>query len=233
VRAPPPKPPARPPDAPPPSWATDPDGLLASAPGSVKAALTGGIATGKSMVAELLAAFGAGRVDFDELCRRAVAKDSEGLAEVAALLGGGVLTPDGQLDRPKVARLVFKDPEARKALEGVIHPLAWRLMLSELAKLPTAPLVVVETPLLYEAALDSLFKPVLLCFARPETQKARLRARDRLGWLAARRRLAAQTPIMEKLRRADIVIDNDGPPARLVRRVKGVWDLLTGPDYRP
>jgi dephospho-CoA kinase len=206
---------------------------LASRPGSVKASLTGGVASGKSVLAELLAAFGAERLDFDDLCRRVVAKGAPGLVEVERLFGPKIMTPDGEMDRGKVAKIVFKDKEARKALEAIIHPAAWDLMMLDLKALAQRPLVVVEVPLLFEAALDSLFSPVILSFVKERTQKARLRARDGLSRWEAARRLAAQIPMAEKIRRADIVIDNDGSLTKTIRQAKSLWDFLAGPDFKP
>ncbi|MDR2456227.1 MAG: dephospho-CoA kinase [Deltaproteobacteria bacterium] len=221
----------RAPDPPPPPWATDPEGLLRSRPGAVKAALTGGIATGKSLASEIFAVFGAERIDFDDLCRRAVAKGSPGLDEVASLFGPKVIAPDGQMDRAKVAKIVFKDKVAREALEAVIHPAAWSLMLGDLKALPPSPLVVIEVPLLFEANLAPLFNPVIFCFAKIETQLARLKSRDKMGRWAAKRRLKAQMPMAEKLRRADMIIDNDGPVAKTLWQVKDLWRRLTSPDF--
>jgi dephospho-CoA kinase len=224
---------ARPKDPPPPPWATDPQGLLQSAPGSVKAALTGGIASGKSAAAELLAAFGAARLDFDELCRLAVAPGAEALETARAMFGPKAVTAEGTLNRPLVAKRIFKDRAVRLEWEASVHPAAWRLMLGRLPALAGAPLVVIEVPLLFEAALAPLFNPILLSFARPETQLARLRARDGLGRWAARRRLAAQAPIMDKLRRADLILDNDGPLARLIRSCRAAYDALASPEWTP
>jgi dephospho-CoA kinase len=221
----------RPPDPPPPDWAADPEGLLRTRPGSVKAALTGGIASGKSVVSELLAALGANRCGFDELCRRVVAKGTEGLAEVAKLFGPKSLTAEGELDRALMAKLVFKDAGARQALEAVIHPAAWKTMLECLAEdaasvAQPGPLTVIEVPLLYEASLASLFKPVILSFCHPQTQLKRLKERDRLNRWAARRRLAAQIPILDKIRRADVIIDNDGSLVDVIRQCRAHYPRL-------
>ncbi|MDR1656409.1 MAG: dephospho-CoA kinase [Deltaproteobacteria bacterium] len=217
---------ARQPNAPPPPWAVDPDGLLKTRPGSIKAALTGGIASGKSSVAELFVAFGAGRVDFDALSKKILAPDSPYLAAAAALFGPKAIK-DGSLDRRYVGKKVFKDPKLRKALEDIVHPAVWSLMLDELKSAESRGLTIIEVPLLYEAALDSLFEPVIVCFAKPETQLKRLRERNpELGRFEARRRLKAQIPIFEKIRRANIVINNDDDLPRLIASTRQAWEYL-------
>ncbi|MDR1545757.1 MAG: dephospho-CoA kinase [Deltaproteobacteria bacterium] len=220
----------RPSPPPPPAWAVDPDGRLKTAPGSVKLALTGGVASGKSTVAELLVAFGAARIDFDELSRQALAPGTEGRRAAVELFGPKIEKPDGALDRRTMARIIFKKAETRKALEAIVHPAAWRLMLEALPKPGGGPpLTVIEVPLLYEAALDSLFAPTALTYASPDAQLKRLRDRNQaLGGREAKRMLAAQLPMSEKLRRADYVVDNDGSLTHLIRRVRELRDRLVG-----
>jgi dephospho-CoA kinase len=126
----------RAPAPPPPSWAKDPDGLLKSVKGSVKVGLTGGVASGKSTLDELLIAFGAKLIDYDILSREALQKDSEGYKDAVKLFGPKVVLKDGgELDRPLVAKLIYKDPKLKKALENIVHPYTWKRMLEELRKL--------------------------------------------------------------------------------------------------
>ncbi|MDR2300966.1 MAG: dephospho-CoA kinase [Deltaproteobacteria bacterium] len=217
----------RPEDPKVPPWASDPEGLLKSRPGSIKIALTGGLATGKSTVAALFEVFGASRLDFDRYARQAVAPDSPGLSEVVKLFGPGCLLPGGEMNRTFVGKKVFKDPVLRKGLEDIIHPETWKLMLQNLKSPNLKPVTVIEIPLLFEAGLETLFDHVLLSFAAPETQLRRLLFRDpKLGKSLAKKMIAAQTPILEKLRRAKSVVNNDGPLARTIYQTKDLWDAL-------
>jgi dephospho-CoA kinase len=194
----------------------------------VKVALTGGIASGKSTVAALLAAFGAVSIDFDVLARKAVEPGAKGFEEVCELFQNKVLRPDGSLDRALIAQKVFKDSGLRLALEAIIHPIAWRLMLQELQDFGDEPLVVIEVPLLFEAALAGLFYPVALSYTSPETQLKRLLYRNPdLGSRKAKKILKAQWPMGEKLRRSNLIINNEDSLADLIRRTKEIWNQLT------
>ncbi|MDR3154758.1 MAG: dephospho-CoA kinase [Deltaproteobacteria bacterium] len=228
---PPPRPEKRPPEPPPPPWASDPDGLLKSRPGSVRLALTGGVASGKSTVAELFRAFGAEVIDFDLLAREALAPGGECLPAAAALFGPRSVLKDGTLDRAWVARRIFKDDKLREALEAEVHPYTWRRMLSELSSLREAPVIVVDVPLLFEARLNTLFRPTVLCFASAATQLRRLRERNPdLSGREAKRVIRSQLPPAEKLRLADCVVSNDGPLRETIRQAKALWDRLSSPD---
>ncbi|MFN2451172.1 MAG: dephospho-CoA kinase [Candidatus Dormibacteria bacterium] len=174
--------------------------------------LTGGIASGKSTVAAMLAEHGAVVVDADRLAREVVAPGQPALAEVVATFGGQVLQPDGALDRTALGRLVFADDAARRRLEAITHPPVRTLMAQRVAEAVTcsgAPLVVADIPLLFEGGRGHEFSGVLLVAATEATQLRRLQERDGLDDAAARQRLAAQLPMEEKRRRATWVIDND------------------------
>jgi dephospho-CoA kinase len=167
---PPPKPEKRPPEPPPPSWATDPEGLLECRPGSVRLALTGGIASGKSTVSELLKAFGGAVIDFDLLAREALAPDGACFDYAKELFGPKSLSKDGTLDRAFIAKRIFKDRDLKDALESRIHPYTWERMLSDLKALKDTHVVAADIPLLFEARLHTLFRLTCLCFASPPTQ---------------------------------------------------------------
>ncbi|MDR0354560.1 MAG: dephospho-CoA kinase [Deltaproteobacteria bacterium] len=220
---------ARKADLPPPDWAKDSADLLRSVPGSVKAALTGGLASGKSTVAALFEAFGASLMDFDVFSRWLTRPDGECFEPVRQMFGPKVLQKDGQLDRAYIAEKVFKDSSLRLALEDVIHPAAWRMMLDELTRLGAEPLIVIEVPLLFEAGLDSLFDRVILAYASDETQLKRFMARNpKQRKSQAKRRLASQMPMAEKIRRAQMIVDNNGSMATVIRQTKELWNVLTG-----
>lgn len=177
----------------------------------VRAALTGGIATGKSYCLGRFAALGVPVIDADQLARIAVAPGSPGLAAVAARFGPSVLQPDGALDRAALARLVFDDPDARAALEAIIHPDVYRRIREWFAQLPARTTVAIaDIPLLFETGREADFDRVIVCACAPELQIRRVMARDGLSEPEARARLAAQWPIERKVAKADYVIRTDG-----------------------
>jgi dephospho-CoA kinase len=199
----------------------------------LRVALTGGIATGKSHVRAALEKMGVPTIDADRLSHEAVVPGTEGLAAVVRLFGPDVLDSHGQLDRAKMAGIVFSDPEARLALEKIIHPLVRRATNAWFAMLETAGqhrLAVADIPLLYEVGRDRDFDKVIVAACDPRTQLQRLMARDGISEESAHRRLAAQLSIDEKIRRADFVIRTDGTYEETNRQVREVHDALTRSD---
>lgn len=188
--------------------------------------VTGGIATGKTTVDRMLAAHGATVIDADELAREVVRPGEPALEEVAARFGRDLIRPDGSLDRTRLGRLVFSDPEARRTLERITHPRIIELTGARVATALSgpAPLVVVDIPLLYENAREAMFEGVLLVYAPAEVQVERLRERNGLDEAAALQRLAAQLPIDEKRGRATWVIDNSGSLDATSRAVDHWWE---------
>ena len=185
--------------------------------------LTGGIATGKSTVAQVLKAQGCVVVDADQLARQAVAKNSEGFKQVVKTFGTKVLNSEGDLDRSRLGKLVFSDPNYREKLEKIIHPIVRHLALAEKARLESQGVerAFYDVPLLFEKNLESLFDQVLLVYAPEKLQIERMRARDGFSEPEARKRLAAQVPIEEKRSRATQVIDNSGSLEELEAQVVG------------
>jgi len=179
---------------------------------TLRAALTGGIATGKSFCLAAFAAAGVPVVDADRLARDIVAPGTPGQAAVAARFGPGVIGPDGAVDRPALARLVFSDDRARRDLEAIIHPGVYRAIERWYAELGDRgePLGIADIPLLYETGREIDFDTVIVAACPPEMQVARLMARNGLTREEARLRMAAQMPIGEKAARADHVIDTSG-----------------------
>ena len=133
-----------------------------------RAALTGGIATGKSYCLARFAALGAAVVDADRLAREAVAPGTEGLARVVERFGAGFLQPDGSLDRPALGRLVFSDRTARADLEAIIHPEVYRRIGEWFANLPRGTRVAIaDIPLLFETGHQHDFEVVIVCACSP------------------------------------------------------------------
>ena len=197
--------------------------------------LTGGIASGKSTVADMLRALGAHIIDADLLARRVVEPGTPALAEIAERFGARVLQPDGTLDRKRLGDIVFADPAARQALERITHPRIAAAGQEAVAKLAGAGV----DPILYEAALiveNQLYKGMqglIVVSVPPEVQLARLMARDHLDEDAARARLAAQLPLADKVAVADHVIDNSGSLEETRARVRALWDHLCQPEPTP
>ena len=195
-----------------------------------RVALTGGIATGKSHVRAGFERLGIPTIDADRLAREAVAPGSAGLAAVVERFGPGVLDSSGALDRQKMAKIVFADPDARTALENIIHPAVRRATDAWFASLDPVQhrYAIADIPLLYEVNRDRDFDLVIVVAAEPETQLTRVMARDAMSEADARQRLAAQLPIDEKVRRADYVIRTDGTLEETDRQVREVWERLGG-----
>ena len=179
--------------------------------------LTGGIASGKSTFAAVLRARGVPVVDADALARAAVAPGAPALAEIARAFGPSAIGADGALDRKRMAALVFSDPDARRRLEAITHPAVRRAMAEETGRLAAAghALAFYDTPLLFEVGLDGALDSVVVVWAPPAVQRARLVARDGLTPAEADVRIAAQLPIDEKAARADFVVENVGAPSEL------------------
>ena len=202
---------------------------------SVVVGLTGGIASGKSSVATLLAVRGAVIIDADVLARDVVATGAPLLEKVAQRFGPGVLAGDGSLDRAALGRIVFADPAARADLEALIHPAVRRRAAELQADAPSGAVVVHVIPLLVETAQADRFDLVVVVDADESAQLARILDRDSLDEAAAKARIAAQATREARLSAADVVIDNSGPPDALERQVDALWQRLTSsrPDPSP
>jgi dephospho-CoA kinase len=193
----------------------------------VRAALTGGIATGKSFCLGRLAALGAATVDADVIARDAVAPGTAGLAEIVSQFGDRMLRPDGSLDRPALADLVFRDAKARARLEAIVHPEVYRRITAWFANLaPGTRLAVADIPLLFETGHEHQFERVIVVACDADEQIRRLMARNGLSYAEARARIAAQWPIEEKARRADYVIRTDGTFAETEAQVRTTFRSL-------
>lgn len=188
--------------------------------------LTGGIACGKSTVADMLTARGAILVDADRLAREVVEPGSPALAEICRIFGADMLQPDGSLNRKRLGEIVFGDEEKRKALEGLLHPPIRKLMkerMEEAERLYPDKPVVVDVPLLYESEMEGLFDEVMVVYVPQEVQVKRLMLRDGITEEQAQKRLDAQMPIEWKKEWADIVIDNSGTPEETERQIRELW----------
>ncbi len=195
--------------------------------------LTGGIASGKSTVVRMLQELGAKVVDADVLAREVVSPGEPALSEIVAVFGQEVLLPTGELDRKKLAALVFSDPERRAHLNAIVHPRVQERIQRRLEQLraENAEVVVVDVPLLFDVPLPDLETfPAVVVYASRKTQLRRLRERDGLTWEEAEQRLGAQRPLREKLGRARWVVDNDGDLEKTRQQVERLWaELVADP----
>lgn len=193
-----------------------------------RVALTGGIATGKSYVRRQFEALGVPTIDADTQARDAVAPGTSGLDAVVRRFGAGVIDPSGTLDRARLAAIVFADQDARLALEQIIHPVVQRATDEWFRSLDTAQhaLAIADIPLLYEVGRDKDFDLVIVTTCAPDTQVARIVARG-ITEADARRRIAAQWPLDEKVARADVVIHTDGSHDETDQQVRDVLRRLS------
>ena len=186
--------------------------------------LTGGIGSGKSTVAELLAERGAVVIDADDLARRAVAPGTEGFDRVVETFGRDILGPDGDIDRSRLAETVFGDPTRLRALESIVHPEVARLYAEALEPFrETDRVVVYSVPLLAERGLAEGFDVVVLIVADIDRRIERL-MRDRgMTSEQVRARTATQLSDEDRARVADVLLDNDGELGRLTPQVDRLW----------
>ena len=190
--------------------------------------LTGGFATGKSTVVARLRERGVPVLEADELAREVVLPGSEGLAKVVEVFGADVLDPSGALDRKRLGRRVFADPNERAKLEALTHPRIRALQKKRMAELEAngEPLACYEAPLLVEVGLASELRPLVVVWSDETTQIERAKRRDGLDEDAIRARLRAQTSLAEKRALADYVIENTGSLERLRDETDRVLDAI-------
>jgi len=191
----------------------------------LKIAITGGAGTGKSTVARMFAELGAEVLDADQAAREAVAVGAPAWVELHRLYGPDYFNENGELNRSRLAQLVFADPEARRVLDGLIHPRIEAALKARVAELERrgVSLVVVEAPLLFETGREAAFDRIIVVAAPEALQIRRLRGRDRRGAEEIRGILKAQWPLAGKVARADYVVDNGGRRRLTARQVKNIW----------
>src|SRR5215213_4491438 len=184
--------------------------------------LTGGIGSGKSTVSALLAARGAVIVDADRIAREVVEPGTPGLSAIVEAFGDEVLAADGSLDRAALAGVVFADPEARRRLDGIVHPLVRARAVELAGAAPPDAVVVHDVPLLVETGQASSYDLVLVVEADPATRLSRLVQRG-LTAEDARARMAAQASDEQRRAVADVVLDNSGTQEQLAEQVDRFW----------
>ena len=199
----------------------------------MRVGLTGGVASGKSTVAAMLAELGAVVIDADALAREVVQAGRPGFERVVEEFGSDLVGADGQLDRPALGRLVFADEGARKRLEAIVHPLVFERYAELEASAPEGAVVVHDIPLLTESGRAADFDAVIVVDAPRETQVERM-TRDR-GWTPedAESRIAAQASREDRLALATYVVDNTGTLEDLRARVEEIYAELSRPTAAP
>jgi dephospho-CoA kinase len=192
--------------------------------------LSGGFASGKSTVAGMLEARGAVVIDADRIAHEVISARGPAYPAVVDRFGPGILAPDGDIDRGKLARTVFNDPDARRDLEALTHPEIFAEIARRLAaERERAGVVVLDAALLVETGAHRGLLPMaalVVVAAEPEDQIERAARRRGLTRQEARARIASQAPIEAKLAAADYVIDNRGDLAELERNVDALWEDL-------
>ena len=197
--------------------------MLASKPYVV--GLTGGIGCGKSEAAQYLKTLGAAHVDADAISRSLTAEGGAALPEIRRVFGEAAFNEDGSLDRCNLGKLVFGNEPARRALEGIIHPLVQREMLERMdeASKDGAVVVILDVPLLFETGMDALCDETWTLYLDRDKQVERVVVRDGLTREQAEARVDSQMPAEERNARATYAIDTDQPIEKTRAVLEGLY----------
>lgn len=187
-------------------------------------ALTGGIGSGKSLAGEYFAQLGAIVVDSDQLSREVIDRGTDGFDEVIARFGDEILT-NGDIDRRKLADIVFSDKSARTDLENIIHPRIREVWERLVESSKASDILINQIPLLVETNGAERFDRVISVIAAPEIRSARLKSRG-LYITEIERRMAAQASDEERIEISDYIIENNGSADELLREVEALFDQL-------
>jgi dephospho-CoA kinase len=191
--------------------------------------LTGGIACGKSTVAQVFVMLGAYLIDFDKLAHEVQEPGKPAWKEIVRYFGKDILNQDETIDRNRLAQIVFTDKKELEALNNIVHPLVFNLWQERLDKIKIKEehaIILSDIPLLFEGKMQDLFDLTILVLISPEEQICRLMARNNLSRNEAQIRLQSQMPIADKIGLADIVIDNQGNFFQTKEKVAKIWRQL-------
>ena len=191
--------------------------------------VTGGIASGKTTVANMLEDLGVPIIDFDLLSRQVVEPGQPAFKDITDYFGDGVIDKNGTLDRKRLSTIVFRNPAKRKILEGITHPRILEAFLRQVRKMAEKDshrIVQAVIPLLFEVNLTHLVHKVLVVYVSPDKQIERLTRRDKISHKEAENILKAQMPIDEKVAKADFVIHNEGNIDETRKAVYALWRSL-------
>jgi dephospho-CoA kinase len=195
----------------------------------LKAGLTGSIAVGKSHVLEMFSELGAHVLDADQTARDVVKPGSKGLQQIVEHFGTSILTSAGELDRPKMASIVFADDEKRELLNAIVHPLVFEEQdrwLRETEKTDPRGIAIVDAALMIESGGYKRFDELIVVWCEPEIQLKRLMLRDELALEDAQKRIASQMPQEEKKKYADHLIDTSNSYENTCLQVTSVFEKL-------
>jgi dephospho-CoA kinase len=187
-------------------------------------ALTGGIGSGKSLVADYFHSLGAKVIDADQLARQVIERGSEGFDQVVAQFGDAILK-DGEIDRRALGEIVFSDTSKLKALEAIIHPKVERALADARKYLGDNQILIYEIPLLVETSAASKFDKVITVEAPLEDRIQRLKNRGMLQ-SEIENRIANQATSDQRIAIADLKIENDGTEEELLSKVEAIWEVL-------
>jgi len=194
--------------------------------------LTGGIASGKSTVSDLFRKYDIPVIDADVVAREVVEPGEPVLAAIVDAFGAEILLPDGMLDRPKLGGIIFRDPQKREVLNGIVHPVVRERMTAERDRLKSKhPAVVLDIPLLFEGKQLHLVDKVVVVCVDPQVQLERLMLRNSLTEQEALDRIGSQMPLDDKAARADAIIDNNGSREETKEQLKQLlisWNIIGG-----
>jgi len=198
--------------------------------------LTGGIASGKSTVAAMLAEAGARIVDADRIAHKVVLRGQPAWNDIVAHFGENILGRDGQIDREALGTIVFSDADAKNVLNGIVHPRVFETMTQEiqlLAETHPEDLVIMDVPLLIESGLHASLPIVILVWVPEKVQKDRLMQRDGLNAIDATARIQAQMPIDAKRPHAHYIVDNTGDREATRRQVLDIYQKILSGETPP
>ncbi len=188
--------------------------------------LTGGIGSGKSTIARFLAELGAEVIDADKIGHQIYQPDSPAWREIVAAFGRGVLTPEGEIDRSRVGKVVFGSPDLLKRFNQIVHPKMYQVAEEQIKEYRKqgVPVVVLDGALLVELKWTRLVDELWVAVAPEAMVVQRLEARSGLPPAQTQARIRAQMPVEEKMKCANVVIHNDGDLDSLKTKIKDLWD---------
>lgn len=205
----------------------------------IVAGLTGGIATGKSTVAAIFAEAGALIIDADKIAKEIVRKNRPAWREIVKHFGRDVLLPGGEINRKRLADIIFNDPQQKDRLNRIVHPFVFEeteRKLKEIEKDSPDSVVILDIPLLIETGIDRDLAEIIVVYIPEAIQQQRLMNRDQLSASEALARIRSQMPIDEKKSRATVVIDNSASPADTRKKALKVFEELqrrSDPKHHP
>lgn len=200
------------------------------------AALTGGIASGKSMVSRMFHELGAHVIDADIVARQVIEPEQPAWKEIVAHFGQDILLGTGYIDRKKLGKIVFNQPEKLRILEYIIHPRVIEAINRQeqcIRKTDNERVILVDVPLLIEASMHTNYLTILVVYVSEEIQLKRLMDRDNISEQIARQRIAAQMPLSEKVKYATHVINNDGTIEQTRKQVETIYREISKNPVNP